>query len=1212
MAYPQSLPPDAGQTLLHVWVEHTPVAIAIVDPHLHYQTVSRRWRDDHQWGDRALIGHSHLDFFPEDAAQWEAVRQRGLAGETVSWESITPARSGPTGPSDWVRWTVYPWQLTEGHIGGLTIVSEIITDRKQAEEERDRFFNLIPDMLCIVGFDGYFKQINPAWERVLGYSAEELMARPLIEWVHPDDQAKTRTVTVAMTSGHVIPPFENRYRCKDGSYRWFSWLGTPCLRTNCIYATARDISNLKQSEVDLKETKRFLESVLNYLPVAVMAKEVEGLRFALWNPAAENILGRDAADMLGKTVYDLFPKAFGDMLTAQDHAVLRSRQMLDLPEEEVRLENGEIRILHTKKTVILDAKEEPQYILAIAEDVTDHKQAQSRLQSQEHFLRSIYDGVEYQIFVTDVTPEGAFRCAGWNRLAEQATGRSLQDALGKTPIELFGELEGQAVEQRFQNCIKLGIAITYEEQMTFQGEETWWLTTITPLRNEAGRIYRLVGTSLDIGDRKRTEQALQDNQQFIERVAYSSPGILYIYDFEKNQNVYTNRGLSDLLGYSDSQVEALGNDLIQSITHPDDLPLIFQHHQMMRAIADGEIRELDYRLRRANGDWIWLHSRDTVFKRDRTTGAVIQILGTAQDITDRKQAEAALLASQQRISLLIQQTPLGVIEWDINSYVQAWNPAAEEIFGYPAEVAIGKHFSFLLDESLQSLVSHIFAELLEQTGGTRSINVNITHDGRTILCEWYNTPLVAPNGETIGVASLVHDVTDRIEAETALQEREERLRTINTSVPGVIYQYEVNLDTGGDRFTYMSSRTLELFELDPSLLVEQPELVWALIHPDDLDRVQHQVATSLQNHTSWHDEFRITTPSGQTKWIRAQAESASTFDHCLVHNGVMIDISERKAAEAALQASESELRHTLDELKRAQMRMVQGEKMSSLGQLVAGVAHEINNPVNFIYGNITHANSYARDLLDVIHLYQKHYPNPCAEIVDEIKTVDLDFVAEDLPKLLHSMKVGADRIRDIVASLRTFSRMDEAAMKDVDLHEGIDSTIVILNNRLRTKDDRPAIEIIREYGDIPRIECHAGQINQVFMNLLSNAIDALEDQCHQQSIVEDFVPRITIQTALVGGQKAQIIFSDNGSGIPESVRQRIFDPFFTTKPVGKGTGMGLSISYQIITETHGGTLECVSNLDQGTTFIIQIPLHQAPQRRAKSPLLPPLPASPEA
>ncbi|WP_016951174.1 ATP-binding protein [Anabaena sp. PCC 7108] len=272
-------------------------------------------------------------------------------------------------------------------------------------------------------------------------------------------------------------------------------------------------------------------------------------------------------------------------------------------------------------------------------------------------------------------------------------------------------------------------------------------------------------------------------------------------------------------------------------------------------------------------------------------------------------------------------------------------------------------------------------------------------------------------------------------------------------------------------------------------------------------------------------------------------------------------------------------------------QLVQSEKMSSLGQLVAGVAHEINNPVNFIYGNINPAHEYIADLLRLIQLYQVYYPQPVPEIQDEIEAIDLSFLITDLPKLLNSMKVGTQRIKEIVISLRNFSRLDEAEMKTVNIHDGLDSTLMILQNRFKATSNRPAIELIKEYDNLPLVECYAGQLNQVFMNILVNAVDALEESIFNPEFAL-INPQIRIYTKLTEDKKVIIRIADNGTGIPENVYNRVFDPFFTTKPVGKGTGLGLSISYQIITEKHLGNLECISSPGKGTEFIITIPLHQ--------------------
>jgi two-component system, NtrC family, sensor kinase len=282
----------------------------------------------------------------------------------------------------------------------------------------------------------------------------------------------------------------------------------------------------------------------------------------------------------------------------------------------------------------------------------------------------------------------------------------------------------------------------------------------------------------------------------------------------------------------------------------------------------------------------------------------------------------------------------------------------------------------------------------------------------------------------------------------------------------------------------------------------------------------------------------------------------------------------------------NELNEALESLKQAQTHLVQGEKMSALGHLVAGIAHKINNPVNFIYANLNPVEEYTEDLLDFVQLYQKHYPNPVAEIQTRAAEIDLEFLQSDLFKTLKSMRIGTDRICELVLSLRNFSRLDQDYCKAVDIHVGIDSTLLILQHRLKARPDFPAIQVIKKYGQLPQVECYPSQLNQVFMNILTNAIDALESS----AVSNHQLPTITIRTFIGGGDAIAISISDNGVGIPKPICSKLFDAFFTTKPVGKGTGLGLSISHQIVTEKHGGRIECSSILGQGTEFVVEIPV----------------------
>lgn len=287
---------------------------------------------------------------------------------------------------------------------------------------------------------------------------------------------------------------------------------------------------------------------------------------------------------------------------------------------------------------------------------------------------------------------------------------------------------------------------------------------------------------------------------------------------------------------------------------------------------------------------------------------------------------------------------------------------------------------------------------------------------------------------------------------------------------------------------------------------------------------------------------------------------------------------------------EEQVTHKTLALQTSQLQMIQSEKLSSLGNLVAGVAHEINNPVGFLTGNIQPALDYVQDLFGLLDLYQKKYPQPDADIDNEIKNIDLEYIRQDLPKLVGSMSEGVKRIRDISNSLRTFSRADSDYPVACNIHDGIDSTLMILKHRLKANETYPEIQVIREYGDLPEISCYAGQLNQVFMNLLSNAIDALEESNHGRNY-QEITNKIIIITELSNGERHVMVrIRDNGTGIGIDLQKKVFDYLFTTKGVGKGTGLGLAIAKQIIVEKHQGSISFTSELGQGTEFIIILPI----------------------
>ncbi|WP_445173125.1 AAA family ATPase [Microcoleus sp.] len=445
--------------------------------------------------------------------------------------------------------------------------------------------------------------------------------------------------------------------------------------------------------------------------------------------------------------------------------------------------------------------------------------------------------------------------------------------------------------------------------------------------------------------------------------------------------------------------------------------------------------------------------------------------------------------------------------------------------------------------------------------------------------------------------------------EVRVEERTQELKTKEAKLQEAqklahLGNWEFDLE--GDKLTW-SEEVFRIFGLEPEL----PEPTFLehrkQIHPDDLQLWLEQVEEISQLGNPREYEIRILHPDGAVRYIYVKAQAIFDGGKVIKLFGTIQDITDRKLAEDALRQSEGQLREkatqlevTLSELRSTQTQLIQTEKMSSLGLLVAGVAHEINNPINFIYGNVMHASEYSSDLLGLIKLYQESYPNPTPEIVATTEDIELAFIQEDLPKILQSMQVGVDRVRNIVLSLRNFSRLDEAEMKPVDIHSGIDSTLLILQHRLKKDALGNPIEVVKEYGQLPKVNCYASGLNQVFMNILSNAIDAVELRVGLEEITASlenplsprFERKIRIRTEVWDKNWVRISIANNGAGMTEEVRSRVFDPFFTTKAVGKGTGLGLSISYQIVVEKHGGKLMCISAPGQGAEFVIEIPVQR--------------------
>ncbi|NET89789.1 MAG: PAS domain-containing protein [Kamptonema sp. SIO1D9] len=640
-------------------------------------------------------------------------------------------------------------------------------------------------------------------------------------------------------------------------------------------------------------------------------------------------------------------------------------------------------------------------------------------------------------------------------------------------------------------------------------------------------------------------------------------------------------------------------------------------------------------------------------------GEVIGILGTYEDITERKQAEENLQKNNQKLEqrvaertqelsrinqllqLVMDNIPQAIFWKDTNLVYQGCNQSFAIDAGCqsPAEIVGKTDYDLPWKKEETEFYQQCDRRAIESnTPLYHIIECQTQADGKQAWLDTNKVPLHNEKGEVIGILGTYEDITERQQAELALQQSQARLQT-KAQQEELLNQLSHQIRQSLDLEQILTTAVQEIYKqlgVDRCIFswfhpgnpaswevvkeAKKPELPSFIgEYPDSLENF-NLVERLLQLEVIREDNLAASSETGfrllYEEWgcrsvillpIKTIEEDLGVLSFGNYQNQrnwtegeieLMLGVRDRlaiaiKQAKLYNRAKERavQLEKALSELSRKKLQLVQAEKMSSLGQMVAGLAHEINNPVSFIHGNLTHLSGYTQDLLDLVALYEQKFPHPGEDIELKIEEIDLEFLREDLLNIVDSIQVGTDRICEIIRSLRTFSRLDEAELKPADIHEGLSSTLLILQHRLKAHGSRPKIEVIKEYGKLPLVDCYPGALNQVFMNLLANAIEAIEEAFTNSELSgNSYRGTIRIRSEVIDRKIVKITIADNGSGIsPEAIPQ-LFDPFFTTKPIGKGTGLGLSISHSIIVDRHGGSLTCKSNLGVGTEFIVQIPL----------------------
>ncbi|MEG5057218.1 PAS domain S-box protein [Microcoleus sp. A2-C5] len=1361
-----------------------------------------------------IIGKKDAELFPPEITDMLVENDRRVRQSGID-ETIEEAGKDSDGNILTFLSTKSPLRDRAANIIGVVGVTRNISDRKQAEtalEESEERYRCLITATSQIAWDtkaaGEFVTEQPGWSAFTGATYDEIKGWRWLNHVHPDDREHTATIWSDALANCTLYQVEHRLLRHDGEYRYMRVRAVPLLNADGSVrqwvGIHSDITESKIIEQEMLQQKEFLGSIYDGVEYSIFVIDIGAdgeFRYAGWNPAADLLGGISSEFGRGKTPQELFDPITAKMFRQNLIECLEKGSSIS-SEYPVSFDRQEVWFI-TTLTPLRDGLGKIYRVVGSCSDITERKKAEIQLREQEEFLNSIYNGSNQPIFVIDVGAEGEFRYAGWNAAAEASTGILSADFKGKTPEEIFPPPIAAIFRQSYVDCLTAGSSIAYETSAELEGAERWYIVTLTPLRDAYGSIYRIIGNSIDITERKQAEAALQESQHFVERIANATPNILYVYDDIEQRNVYSNRELAGTLGYSLEEVATMGSNLWQTIVHPEDLAQFPEYLHQLEHTPDGEVVEYEYRVRDKQNNWHWFVSREIIFSRTES-GKIKQRLGAATDVTERKKAEQSL-AEQLKISLFTADIGISLTQnqslpatlqkctdavvrhldaalariWTLNEQenvleMQASGGMYTHIDGAHSRIAVGQFkigliarerkphitnsvetdprvsdkewakregmiafagYPLIVDNQLLgvivmfarhelqesiliALASSVDAIALgikrkqtemalaaqKQTMRTiidnapiwvwmanpsgRMLLVNKTFcedvavsedqflaashysevlgleasancmasdaqawsqdtpcyseellllaDGEYHQFETIKTQIKDDCGRAIGLIGLGLDVTKQKESQRRLQESEARFRKL-AEQEILLNQLASNIRQSLNLDTILATTVQQIRDL---LMLDRCVFIWYLpdgappvwdvqyeaknadlssllgafpisatgsqaerianleiIRIDDFETVPDLVERDFFRCIGLQSllEIPLQTSSGK---IGAICCSACSAVRCwsdeevellvAVGNQLAIAINQAElytqSVDSARIAQEqtTQLEATLCELQQAQTQLVQAEKMSSLGQMVAGIAHEINNPVSFIFGNLTYTEEYTGSLMKLLQMYRDEYPQPGQVIQQEIEALDLDFLLDDLPKMLSSMQVGATRIRDIVLSLRNFSRLDESDMKNVNIHEGIDSTLMILEHRLKAQPDRPAIQLVKEYGELPLVECYAGLLNQVFMNIIANAIDALQHPPKNPG-------SIRIRTEVEGNCVA-IRIADNGSGIADQIKQRIFDPFYTTKPIGSGTGMGLAISHSIIVEKHKGKINCFSAIGKGTEFAIEIPI----------------------